>query len=134
MSKRHLTLKTRIPPYVYPRNEWRRKINQEATKCLDESKISYSREDQLELLIKLYLKKRALDFHDLDNRLKDIMDALQGRGGGGKKKPTFQPVLKNDAQVYRVIIEKTSSPKQGREFGHLTIRKYSVRRKKQAQI
>jgi hypothetical protein len=60
------------------------------------------------------------------------MDALQGRGGGGKRKPTFQPVLKNDAQVYRVIIEKTinSSPKQGHEFGHLIVRKYSVQKGK----
>jgi len=65
-----------------------------------------------------------LAIHDLDNRLKDIMDALQGRAGGSKAQPTLSPVIPNDRQIYRVIIEKKEPPQQSRGLGHLIIRKY----------
>ena len=62
--------------------------------------------------------------HDVDNRLKDIMDALQGRAGGPKNRKPLIPTITNDNQIYRVIIEKLAPPKQSHGLGHLTIRKY----------
>jgi hypothetical protein len=63
---------------------------------------------------------------DVDNRLKDFLDALQGHvGGGGKKQRMVRPLIPNDNQIFRVIAEKCLPPKQRRHGrGHLTIRKH----------
>jgi len=86
--------------------------------------ISYHSSNKLELKIKLYLDNKAISFHDVDNRLKDIMDALQGRTGGSKKLRTLSPIIPNDKQIYRVTIEKALSPKQSKGMGHLVITRY----------
>ena len=71
-----------------------------------------------------YFKGTALSFHDVDNRLKDVMDALQGRFGGPKSKKQKDPIISNDRQIFKVTVEKKRSPKQSKGKGHLTIRKY----------
>ena len=66
-----------------------------------------------------------MSFMDIDNRLKDIMDSLQGHvGGTGKKQRLLKPIIQNDSQIYRVIIEKGLPPRQSHGLGHLIIRKY----------
>lgn len=67
------------------------------------------------------MNSTALSFHDVDNRLKDIMDALQGRAGGSKKIRRWTPIIPNDKQIYRVTIEKALPPKQSKGLGHLVI-------------
>ena len=64
----------------------------------------------------------AVRFHDVDNRLKDVMDALQGRAGGPKSRRPLPPIVPNDRQVRRVVVEKMVAPKQSGGSGHLTIR------------
>jgi len=86
--------------------------------------IRYLPDDKLELEIVLYLGSQELRFQDVDNRLKDIMDALQGRAGGTKKVTTMAPIIANDSQIYKVTIEKRHPPKQSRGLGHLTIKSY----------
>jgi len=86
--------------------------------------ISYNPSDKLELKVKLYMDSIAISFHDVDNRLKDIMDALQGRAGGSKKFRILLPIIPNDKQIYRVTIEKASSPKQSKGMGHLVITRH----------
>jgi hypothetical protein len=76
----------------------------------------------LEIRIVLYLEDNKLAIQDVDNRLKDIMDSLQGRAGGPKSEHTLRAIIPNDRQVFRVIIEKKEPPKQSRGWGHLTIR------------
>ena len=44
--------------------------------------MSLNPEDKLELIVILYMNQDPLRWQDVDNRLKDIMDALQGRAGG----------------------------------------------------
>lgn len=124
MAKRRLKIKVRIPPYITPRNKWRYYIHDAVQKIALERNIVYQEDDRLELNVKLYLNETAISFHDVDNRLKDIMDALQGRAGGSKKNHTFSPIIPNDHQVFRVTIEKIKPPKQSHEMGHLIIRKY----------
>ena len=49
------------------------------------------------------------DIHDVDNRLKDILDALQGRFRGplGKK----LRLIPNDNKICKATIEKRPTPK-----------------------
>jgi Holliday junction resolvase RusA-like endonuclease len=78
----------------------------------------------LELSVTLYIPKRKLGWHDVDNRPKDIMDALQGRAGGPKNRRMIRAIIPNDNQIFRVTIEKRAPPPQSLGQGHLTIRKY----------
>jgi len=96
MSKPRQTLKLRIPPYRHPRNKWRRAIHTAVTKEVKERGVSYKLTDRLQLIITLYMTDKELHWHDVDNRLKDIMDALQGRVGGSKAKHLLTAIVPND--------------------------------------
>ena len=124
MAKRKTKLAIRIPPYETPPNTWRQKIHRIALLEAERAEVSYQPTDKLELKVRLYLKDSPLFFNDLDNRLKDIMDALQGCAGGSKKVRTLPPIIPNDNQIYRVVIEKALPPKQSKGFGHLIVTKY----------
>lgn len=123
MSKRALYLKVRLPKYVTPRLRWRRLVYDIVERKAEEAGISYTKNDRLELNVKLYFKGSAISFHDVDNRLKDVMDALQGRIGGSKKIRNFRPVIPNDSLIYKVTVEKMLPPKQSHGMGHLIISK-----------
>lgn len=124
MSKKRTTLKVRIPYYRSPRNAWRSDLYQVFQATAAKLRISYSPSDRLELQVVLYLGPDALFVHDVDNRLKDIMDALQGRAGGKKGRGILTPLIPNDRQVFKVTIEKKDPPKQSLGLGHLTVRRY----------
>ena len=125
MEKRAVNLRVRIPPYRHSRNAWRELIHSEVVKAAKVRSVSYQPEDKQELFITLYLNETGLRFHDVDNRLKDIMDALQGRAGGPKAKRRLRSIP-NDHQVFRVSIVKMPSPGQSHGMGHLVIRKYKA--------
>lgn len=129
MPKRPLKLTIRIPAYEKPRNTWRRAIHRAVVKRQKDSPVQYSPEDRLEVVLRLYFaSNRAAEIHDVDNRLKDCLDALQARVGGSKAIRTLKPIIPNDRQVWRVLIEKDVAPKQSRGgLGHLTIRRYKPR-------
>ncbi len=124
MTKRHQTLRVRIPPYQPPRNEWRQNIHAELIKAATARAVVYRPKDKLELFITLYLTENEIGWHDVDNRLKDIMDALQGRAGGSKANKALAAVVPNDHQIHKVTIEKRTVPPQSHGWGHLIIRKY----------
>jgi hypothetical protein len=83
----------------------------------------------LDVEVLLYLKRgKRHDIHDVDNRLKDILDALQGRfrGYAPKKVPRL---IANDNKICRAVIEKRATPKvfknkTGDTGGKLTIRAF----------
>ena len=124
MAKRRQSLRVLIPPYRHPRNAWRESIHTEVVAAAESRGISYQPEDKLELIITLHLNETGLKYHDVDNRLKDIMDALQGRAGGPKSIRRIKPVISNDHQIYKVTIEKLLAPGRNHGIGHLVIRKY----------
>lgn len=124
MAKRPLKLTLRIPPYKRPRHAWRKALHKAVLDVQRKSPVTYSKNDKLEVEVRLYMNDLALHFHDIDNRLKDILDALQGRAGGSKKIRRLAPIIPNDSQIYRVMIEKCRPPWQSKGFGHLTIRRY----------
>jgi len=122
MPKRSLKLHVRIPEYRSPRNSWRREIHAAAKEVQDRRGVSYRPDDHLEIEVRLYLDGGALTWNDLDNRLKDVLDALQGRVGGPKAVHSLPALIPNDRQIFRVVIEKCAPPKQSLGCGHLTIR------------
>ena len=124
MPKRRLTLTLRLPPYRPPRYAWRRKLHREMVAAAERSRVAYARTDRLELRVVLYLHQRELVKHDVDNRLKDIMDALQGRVGGPKGESRAAGLIPNDSQIYRVSVEKMLSPGQSHGLGHLVLGKH----------
>jgi len=125
MMKRKLTLHIRIPAYRVPRNTWRQVIHAEVLRSAEAQRVTYETTDRLELAVTLCISEEKLGWHDVDNRLKDIMDALQGRAGGSKAKRKLNPIIPNDNQIYRVTIEKKRPPPQSLGLGHITIRKYN---------
>jgi hypothetical protein len=126
MPKRPLKLKIRIPEYAAPRNSWRQAIHAAVARVQQRSRVTYQPDDRLEVNLRLYFTDdRASEIHDVDNRLKDCLDALQGRIGGTKTKAPrgVPPILPNDRQTWRVIVQKGLAPKQSHGLGHLTIRR-----------
>lgn len=121
MAKPKQKLKFRLPEYESPRNAWRKKIHASALKAAKNLGVEYGPEVKLAVEVKLYLRERALEIHDVDNRLKDILDALQGRLGGSKAVRKFEPIILNDRQVYRVVVSKSSPTRQSHGLGHVAV-------------
>jgi len=68
------------------------------------------------------MEKALLKANDVDNRLKDILDAIQGRAGGSKTIHKLKAVVPNDNQIYRASIEKMAPSPHSRGLGHLIIK------------
>jgi len=93
-----------VPGYERNRYQWRRRILANIIRAAKKAGVKYDDNHTFEVVVLLYLKKgKRYDIHDVDNGLKDILDALQGRFGGAQSK---HRLIENDRQVCRVIIEK----------------------------
>ena len=125
MAKQPKTLKVRLPDYLSETKDWRKAINAEAAKAQKKSRVAYAPDDKLEVQVRMHLRDRKLTVLDLDNRLKQILDALQGFIGDKGKRGELVPIIPNDNQIYRIIIEKRLAPKVDRTaLGVLLIQKY----------
>ena len=125
MPKRALRLRFALPRYKYPRNAWRRAIHATARRQLGATPVDYLSSDRLDIEVMLHLDDSHLEIMDLDNRLKDVLDALQGRAGGPKSIHTLKAFVPNDNQIFRASVEKRRPPKQNRSRGGwVTIRRY----------
>ena len=129
MAKSKRTISFLLPKYAHRPNEWRRAIHRRAVQAARLAGVklkSVKRSREVVVDVKLYLSKGGpLDMHDVDNRLKDILDALQGRAGGRKGRGTGLPakIIANDSSVSEVTIRKTSPPKsQLGDGGRVTVR------------
>lgn len=112
MAKRRRTISTVLPTYQRDRQQWRREILECVLRAARSAGVEYDRDDHLEVVVLLYLSKgKRLLIHDVDNRVKDILDALQGRFRGSKSFDK-KPLIGNDNQIYRVLIEKQQPPKR----------------------
>ena len=130
MPKRPMKLKIRIPEYKAPRNKWRHEIHKAVSEEKRIKQTYFKLNDRLEVTLRIYFKdERSAKPHDIDNRLKDCMDALQGRVGGTKTKKTRlrKPIVPNDRMIWRAVVEKAIAPKQADSRGHLTIRRLTKR-------
>ena len=113
-------LEVSLPPYETPRNAWRAEIHAAASEAMRASGTVYSEADWLVVDVQLVMTEAMLHFHDVDNRLKDVLDALQARVGGPKKVRKLTPLVPNDFQIVRASVEKVAGAVQG---GRLTIRR-----------
>ena len=112
-------LEVSLPPYETPRNAWRAKIHAAALEAMRAAGIAYAETDWLAVEVQLIMNEAMFRFHDVDNRLKDILDALQARVGGPKRIRKLAPLVPNDFQVVRASVEKVA----GSDLrGRLTIR------------
>ena len=124
MAKRKFKTHFRIPAYVTPRNDWRRLIYDAARTEMQARQVSYRRDDKLAISVVLYFDGVAIGFHDVDNRLKDVLDSLQARMGGSKAMRQYQPLIPNDSLVFKVTVTKMLPPPQSHGMGHVTITKH----------
>jgi Holliday junction resolvase RusA-like endonuclease len=120
----------RLPRYRSPRNHWRREINAAALAAQRKTRVTYDSWDRLVVKVRLYMPDAELAANDVDNRMKDVFDALQGRAGGPKAKRTLPAIIPNDNQIFRVEMEKAPPPKQSAGLGHVAIGRLSRGRKK----
>ncbi|SRR6266566_5769028 len=116
-------LKVSLPPYTSPRNEWRRKIHKAVSRSMNAGKVTYAPDDRFAVDIELHMTETMLGFHDVDNRLKDVLDALQGRMGGSKKVHAHTRLISNDKQVFEVVIKKVLLSTGSRGGGILKLRR-----------
>lgn len=121
MAKPRRTLKFRLPEYLSPRNAWRKEIHRVALAAARERGVDFPDDAKISVEVRLYLNGRKVTIHDVDNRLKDILDALQGRAGGSKAVQELERIVVNDRNVYLVLITKSAPPKQSCGLGHLTL-------------
>ena len=126
MAKRRFTIGATLPAYAPPRNEWRRRVHAAVLEAQTFRGVGYRESDRLELRISLYLGQRGLDVHETDERVKDIVDALEGRIAGRRSRRRIAPIVMS-GQVLRVILEKDARVPRGRPLGQLTISRYRRR-------
>ena len=125
MAKRSLTLSARIPNFMKDSKAWRMAIHAAIVEVQDRGNIRYSDTDKLEVEIRFHLQNPKLTILDLDNRLKDVLDALQGFIGEKGKSRALRPIVPDDNQIYRLIAEKRLAPKADRSaLSTIVIRNY----------
>jgi len=126
MAKRGLKLSVRIPNFMKDAAAWRRAIHAAIVEVQDRGTVRYSETDKLEVEICFHLSNPKLTILDLDNRLKDVLDALQGFIGDKGKSGALRPIIPNDNQIYRLIAEKRLAPKMNRAaLSTMVIRSYN---------
>jgi Holliday junction resolvase RusA-like endonuclease len=143
MPKRKMKLVVTLPRYPTKRTgtgigkpgmAWRRAVYEEIRRAAEESDVApYPPRAQIECTVRLALDRNRLDLQDVDNLLKHVFDAMQGRLGGPKAEPRGWHLLPNDYQIRRVTVEKVEAPE--RKWGsRLLLTKYVARRRLRAKI
>lgn len=129
MTKIAHTIRTSLPTYQKDRQRWRKEILANVREAAARSGVEYDDDDLLDVQVLLYLTRgKRHDIHDVDNRLKDILDALQGRFRGYSSKKDRR-LIANDNKICRAVIEKRATPKVYKNKtkdtgGKLTIRAF----------
>ena len=134
MAKRRVKLDVRIPRYPTekglgsgkPGMVWRREVHTAIEAAARRKGIKKYAGIDLECDVVLFMTNRQLAFQDVDNLLKHIFDALQGRLGGPKGVKAPAAVLPNDYQIRRVCVEKFEATSR-KQISRLIIRDYAKR-------
>lgn len=127
MAKRRFSITVVLPAYARPRNEWRRRVHTAVLEAQTRRGVGYRDADRLELRVGLNLDQRPLDIHEVDERVKDIVDALEGRIAGPRSRRRIAPII-GDEQIRRIVLEKVGRS-HGRALGSLAISRYRARRR-----
>jgi hypothetical protein len=127
MAKRRFSIVVQLPAYARPRNEWRRRVHAVVLEALARRGVGYHDADRLELRLALALDGRPLSVHAIDERVKDVVDALGGRIAGPRSRRRIAPIVA-DHQVARIVLEKAAARRRARALGELAISRYRRRR------
>jgi hypothetical protein len=129
VAKRRFTISAVLPGYTAPSNEWRRRVHAAVLDAQTSRGVGYRESDPLELRIALFLGNRPLDIHEIDERVKDVIDALGGHIAGPRSRRRIAPIVPTPEQIRRIVLERvTYWSQRGRPFGQLTISRYRRRR------
>lgn len=126
MAKRRFSITAQLPAYARPRNEWRRRVHAAVLEAQTRRGVGYGDADRLEVRITLAMD-RPLDVHAIDERIKDIVDALGGRIAGPRSRRRIAPIV-TDEQIQRIVLERAPKRARGRVLGELAIARYRQRR------
>jgi hypothetical protein len=126
MAKRRFSISATLPAYAPPRNEWRRRVHAAVLEAQTFRGVGYRESDRLEMRVTLYLGARQLDVHETDERVKDIVDALEGRIAGRRSRRRIAPIVQS-GQILRIILEKDGRVPRGRPLGLLSLSRYRRR-------
>jgi hypothetical protein len=126
MAKRRFSISATLPAYAPPRNEWRRRVHAAVLEAQTFRGVGYRESDRLEMRVTLYLGARELDVHETDERVKDIVDALEGRIAGRRSRRRIAPIVQS-GQLLRIILEKDGRVPRGRPLGLLSLSRYRRR-------
>src|SRR4029077_13807134 len=111
-------------PSGKPGMAWRQGIYDAIKLAAEEQSVkSYSAGADIECDVRLALTAQRLDLQDVDNLLKHLFDAMQGRLGGPKPKPQPWHILPNDYQIRRVTVEKVEA-REGKLGSRLIVTDY----------
>lgn len=103
MAKRRLKVVAKIQNYLVDEVKWKRAIYNAVTKAQRDAGVIYSSDDKLEVEICFNLAGHKLTKLDIDNRLKQVGDALQcfindkGKLSNGRRR---KPIVPNDNQIW----------------------------------
>jgi Holliday junction resolvase RusA-like endonuclease len=126
MRKQPQKLTVRIPNFMKDSIAWRRAIHAAVVQAQDQTKVRYASDAKFDVEVRFHLQGRKLTILDIDNRLKDVLDALQGFIGEKGKSRALRPIIPNDNQIYRLLAEKRMPPKVNRAaLSTIVIRRYS---------
>lgn len=128
MAKRRFSISTALPAYARPRNEWRRRVHAAVLDAQTRRGVGYRDADRLEIRITLFLRERPLDLHEIDERVKDVIDALEGRIAGPRSRRRIAPIIPSPDQVQRIVLEKAAARGQRGALGELAISRYRAKR------
>ena len=128
MAKRRFSISIALPGYARPRNEWRRRVHAAVLDAQTRRGVGYRDADRVEVRITLFLRERPLDLHEIDERVKDVIDALEGRIAGPRSRRRIAPIIPSPDQIQRIVLEKAATRGRRGALGELAISRYRARR------
>ena len=128
MAKRRFSISIALPGYARPRHEWRRRVHAAVLDAQTRRGVGYRDADRLEVRITLFLRERPLDVHEIDERVKDVIDALEGRIAGPRSRRRIAPIIPSQDQIQRIVLEKAGSRGRRGALGELSIARYRAKR------
>jgi len=128
MAKRRFSISIALPGYARPRNEWRRRVHAAVLDAQTRRGVGYRDADRVEVRITLFLRDRPLDLHEIDERVKDVIDALEGRIAGPRSRRRIAPIIPSTDQIQRIVLEKAATRGRRGALGELSIARYRAKR------
>ena len=128
MAKRRFSITVPLPGYARPRNEWRRRVHASVLDAQTRRGVGYRDADRVEVRITLFLGERPLDLHEIEERVKDVIDALEGRIAGPRSRRRIAPIIPSPDQIQRIVLEKSGARGRRGALGELAISRYRARR------